>query len=139
MDAKHEAIAAGDEGFGMIEIVVSMFMLSIIAIAFLPLLISSLQLSARNATLATATQLVNEQMDAPRLAASPTCSSLLLLETAPVPVVTERGGDELLLARDVVCPTSFPGLATFRASVTVSGEPSPIAEASTVVYVRTNG
>lgn len=64
-----------DAGFGLIEIVVSMMVLAILAIAFLPVLIQGLQRSAANATLATATQLVNERMELVQ-ASGATCSSI---------------------------------------------------------------
>ncbi|MFO7691343.1 MAG: type II secretion system protein, partial [Cryobacterium sp.] len=50
---------AREQGFGMIEIVVSMFLLALLSIAFLPLLVQSLQVSVQNARLATATQLAS--------------------------------------------------------------------------------
>jgi len=67
-----------DSGFGLIETVISMFLLAILAMLFLPLLIQGLKQSAANATMATGTQLVNERI---RLAqgASPVCSSVFAL------------------------------------------------------------
>jgi type II secretory pathway pseudopilin PulG len=67
-----------DSGFGLIEITVSMFMLAILAVLFLPLLVQGLKQSANNTTMATATQLVNDKM---RLAqgASPICSDVSAL------------------------------------------------------------
>lgn len=67
-----------DSGFGLIEIVISMFMLAVLAMLFLPLLIQGLKQSATNATLATAVQLVNERL---RLAqgAGPVCSDVSAL------------------------------------------------------------
>lgn len=52
-----------DLGFGLIEVVISMFLLAVLAMAFLPLLVQSLKQSTANATIATATQLVNERME----------------------------------------------------------------------------
>lgn len=68
-----------DDGFGLVEIVISMFMLAILAMLFLPLLIQGLKQSAANTTLATATMLVNEQV---RLAhtKSPICTDVEQLE-----------------------------------------------------------
>lgn len=64
-----------DHGFGLVEITISMAMLAALAVMFLPVLIQGLKQAAANATLATATQLVNEQI---RLAqnASPYCSDV---------------------------------------------------------------
>ena len=64
-----------DDGFGLIEIVISMFLLAVLAMAFLPLLVQSLKQSAANATLVTATQLVNERLELVQSAGG-TCSSI---------------------------------------------------------------
>lgn len=55
-----------DAGFGMIEIVVSMFMLALLAMSFLPVLYNGLTAAASNARLATATQLVNQSIELAR-------------------------------------------------------------------------
>ena len=43
---------SSESGFGMIEIIVSMFLLALLAVAFLPLLINTLQLGPKNAAIA---------------------------------------------------------------------------------------
>ena len=63
-----------ESGFGVIEIVISMFLLALLAAAFLPLLVQGLKQSAANATLATATQLANDQIELVRSATK--CSEL---------------------------------------------------------------
>ena len=50
--------ASTDAGIGLIEIVVSMFILALIALSFVPLLANFLLLSATNAMTATAYVLV---------------------------------------------------------------------------------
>jgi type II secretory pathway pseudopilin PulG len=67
-----------DTGFGLIEIVISMFMLAALAIAFVPILVQGLKQSAANTTLATATQLVNERMQLVQ-GAGTTCSVVAAL------------------------------------------------------------
>lgn len=64
-----------DDGVGLVEIVVAMFLLALVSIAFLPLLINSLQLSIRNATISTATQVLNGEVDALATVA-PTCEGI---------------------------------------------------------------
>lgn len=74
---RHDAaIARDDDGFGLIEIVVSMLVLAALALAFLPLLVQGLQLSARNATLAAATQQVNDRLQAAQ-ERSPDCDAIV--------------------------------------------------------------
>jgi len=68
-----------DAGFSLIEIVVSMFLLAALAIMFAPLLIQGLKQSAANATMATATQLVNERLRTAQTA-GPSCSAVSALD-----------------------------------------------------------
>ena len=55
-----------EQGFGIIEVVVSMFLLSVMAMSYIPLLLNSVKDTATNTTIATATQIVNEQIEGAR-------------------------------------------------------------------------
>lgn len=80
-----------ERGFGVIEILVSMFLLGIIAIAFLPLLIQAMKTTQLNTTVATATQIVNEQLDAAR-AQIGSCATLSgYASAALIPTTDPRG------------------------------------------------
>lgn len=106
-----------EAGFGLIEIVVSMFMLALIAVALLPLLVQGIQASAKNATIAAATQLVNQQIEQARSSAT-TCVGLRTYGLATVPTVTDPRGVVLQPVRSVgTCPTTFPGTVAFTSSV----------------------
>jgi len=59
-----------DDGFSLVEVLIAMFLLSMIAIAVLPLLIGATRLSVANKDLATATAFANAQL-APLKAAFP--------------------------------------------------------------------
>ena len=61
-------------GFGIVEVIVSMFLLSIMAMAFLPVLVQALQVSKVNASIATATQLLSADLDRARQS-HPVCAS----------------------------------------------------------------
>jgi type II secretory pathway pseudopilin PulG len=67
-----------DSGFGLVEVTISMFMLAVLAVLFLPLLVQGLKQSATNTTLATGTQLVNERLRVAQ-AAGPACASVSAL------------------------------------------------------------
>jgi type II secretory pathway pseudopilin PulG len=126
----------GDRGFGMSEIVISMFMLALLALALLPLLISSAQLSSKNVTLTTATQLVNEQMDVVR-GLAPTCSTLTTFSGETVGLhTTDPRGTVLAVERTTnSCPSTYPGLMTFTAQVRADGSAQVLAEATTRIFV----
>jgi Tfp pilus assembly protein PilV len=90
-----------DAGFGMIEIVVSMFMLALLAIAFLPVLLTGVRSTASNAVTATATQLANQSLEATRASTFATCAALQGLRSTTVED-DGRGGD-LQVIRTVTC------------------------------------
>jgi len=127
-----------DTGFGLVEIVVSMFLLALLSLVFLPVLIQGLQISARNTTLATATQLVNRQIDLAN-AAAPDCDAVELLvgsfdEPDPrdvmIRVTTEVVGD---------CPTDIEDddlFVTVNVTAERLDEPgATLSSASTLVFV----
>jgi Tfp pilus assembly protein PilV len=127
------AFAEPEAGFGIAEIVVAMFLLGIIAVTFLPLLVQTLQVSSNNATLTTATQLVNQRLDLAR-AQTPTCAALSAF-TGPAPAPGPNGVT-FVVTQTVTCPTApFPGTATFLVTVTTSGSARVLAAATTLVYV----
>ena len=128
------ARATAEAGFGLIEIVVSMFLLGVVAIAFLPLLVQSLQVSTVNATIATATQLVSEQLEKARAhgtvcSAIPTSGNAISRVYSDLTVQRERGACP-------VAPAGYPGVVSFRVAVVQSGSTTPLAEASTLLVVN---
>ena len=96
-----------DEGFGIVEIIVSMLMLAIIAIALAPVIIGGVRSTAKMSTIATATQLVNEGLEVQR-AALTTCPSG---NPPPAPATTDARG--IALSRSITY-TDLAGCATSR-------------------------
>jgi Tfp pilus assembly protein PilV len=123
-------------GFGMSEVVISMFMLALLALALLPLLISSAQLSSKNVTMTTATQLVNEQMDVIR-GLAPTCSTITTFSGETVGLRTTDPRGTVLTVKRVTeaCPSSYPGLMKFTAQVRADGSTQVLAQATTRIFV----
>ena len=103
-----------DEGFGLTEIVVSMFMLALLAIAFLPLLINGLKQSAATTTLATATQFVNTQMQ--KASSVSTCSAVTSL--GGVQSMTDPRGVTIQMTTVVgSCPTGTGTVAVTSTAI----------------------
>lgn len=75
-----------DRGIGLLEIVISMFLIALLAIAFIPVIISGIRASSLNSTVATATRLVSQAVDAARTAAPTTCAEAQLLNTTSTQV-----------------------------------------------------
>lgn len=128
-----QRIAAHDDGFGLVEIVVSMLVLAILALAFLPVLITGIRQAAANATLATATQLVNEQIRIVQ-GAGTTCANVTAL--AGTQDLTDDYGVQIRAVTTVApCPT---GTGTVAVGVTATrlDTGAQIAEAATLVFVK---
>lgn len=125
---------ANDSGLGIIEIVVSMFLLALLAMAFLPLLIQGMTASVQSATVATASQLLNQQLDAAR-AIAPNCADVQAFDDPTITSVTDARGTVYQPVRKVLeCPTSYPGAVHVKVTIKESSE--VLAEAVTLVYVE---
>ena len=140
-------MGTGDEaGFGLVEIVVSMFILAIIAIAFLPLLIQGIKVAADNRTLATATQLIHDQIEQARAIGA--CNALAAFGAS----VSQPNAD-FSLSRAVehfdgtfdpcdidgdgdIDVDDYPGVVKLSLSVTEAGSVEVIVEATTLVLVN---
>lgn len=122
-----------DSGFGLIEITVSMFMLAILAVLFLPLLVQGLKQSAANTTMATGTQLVNEQLRLAQ-AASPVCSDVSAL--GGTNDFTDPRGIVIRVTTTVgTCPTGS-GTVTIAVSAIRTDTSASLATASSLVLVK---
>jgi len=133
--------ALDDSGFGMVEIVVAMLMFALLAVSFLPLLIQGLQMSATNATRATATQVLHDRIE---YAQSQTlsCTALKsLLQGTSSPVVEDPRGISFDVVTDVAtCPTNtalYPTTVVVDVKVLRHDALSdgPLSEAKTLIYV----
>jgi Tfp pilus assembly protein PilV len=146
LEVSHSELHSGssiqnESGFGVIEVVISMFLLGVMAIAFVPLLVNSMRNSATNTTIATATQIVNQQIEGVRAvrsasAATPTCNDVTqYLNVTLTPVVDPRGVTLLPQWSSTTCPSTYPGVVRAQVSVKKLNELTPIASAVTMVFV----
>jgi len=128
-----------ESGFGVIEIIVSMFLLALLAIAFLPLLITSLQVTVTNAQVATATQLVTRQLEQIGAAGSSCSAVKALVAVTPAPVADPNGELQprhaLGLPAGDVCAAPYLRTVSLRVWVTETGSSDVLAEARTLVLL----
>lgn len=122
---------ANSDGFGIIEIVVAMFLLAIVAVAIIPILVQGLRLSVQNTVIASATQLANLQIEQVRGLTS--CGSV----TAATNTSSVQGVP-LKAVRTIgtTCPASgYP--ITVKVSITVTRTDTSVvlATANTLVFV----
>lgn len=137
IDRREPATSSDDSGFGLVEIVVSMFLLALLAVAFLPLLIESLRVSVTNSKVATANQILSEQLDAIALVPR-TCAAFDAFESAAIPNVTDERGTIYQADRDVTgcAPASYPASVTIVLTVSIVGEPGIGSRATTFAIVE---
>lgn len=133
ISAPQRTRARGDDGLGLVEIVVSMFMLALLAIAFAPLLIQSLRVSAENTTIATATQLVNDRMQIAQ-SHGPSCSAVASI-VGTTTVIDARDVPIAVTTSVAECP---PGVGTVRVSAVAvrTDTEAEVARAATLVFVE---
>lgn len=128
-------------GFGVIEVVISLFLLSLLSVSFIPLLVNSIKSTGANTTIATATQIVNQQIEGARAVRSPTsttpsCLDMTNFLSVTLASVTDPRGVTLLPKWDpTTCPSSYPGVVRARISVTKTGSTTIVAQAVTLIYV----
>ncbi|KHK99170.1 hypothetical protein LK09_03960 [Microbacterium mangrovi] len=74
-----KAVTGDDAGFGLVELMIAIFLLAIISIALIPALYNSIRYSADQSTTATATRQLNALVEQARQAG--TCSALVAAKT----------------------------------------------------------
>jgi prepilin-type N-terminal cleavage/methylation domain-containing protein len=133
MNAQRDAGSRADDGFGLVEVIVSMVILATIAIAFLPVLIQGMKQSIANSTVATATQLVNEKLQLAQ-ASGPTCTNVSLL-AGEEELIDDHGVTILVTTTVGACPAS---VGTVEVAVTAvrTDTSSTLAEAETLVFIQ---
>lgn len=130
----------GDDGFGMVEVIVSMFLLGLLAISFLPLLIQGLKAVVLNRELASATQLLNEQLEHARDLT--TCAAVAMLD-GPVATPSDPAFDVVRSVSDAAnpadadpCPDAYPGVVQLEVQVMRDGEAEVLTHAVTLILVK---
>lgn len=133
---KTEGSSSGESGFSLVEIVVSMFLIGVLAISVLPVFIQALTASATNITIATATQMVNDQMDLAR-ASVKNCAELTTFVGAVPPPVTDSQKVVLRASRtSSTCSDAQLDAAALTITVTRSDTNAEVAEATTLLSVN---
>lgn len=124
-----------ERGLGLLEIVISMFLISLIAISFIPVLVSGLRASEANSTIATATRLVAQVTDRALAQAPDTCAGLQILGGTTTEVDAQGVTIEVV--------TTVPDLATcverstslVRVIARDAADDSVLAESRTLLFL----
>lgn len=120
-----------DAGIGLIEIIISMFLISLLAIAFIPVIVSALRASELNSTSATATRLVSQAVDDARSRGAADCAAAQLLNA-----VTDEVDAQGVTIR---VTTSVPTVGTCvdNSAMTVTVVAVDVADGSVLADART--
>ena len=124
---EHES---GEEGVGLIEILISIMLLAILATALVPILVNGLRQASSNATLATATQLANNELE--RARSWKTCSALT---PGSVNITDAR---EVVLAMSTTvgsCSPTPENPVSVPVTVTVTRQDTGVVVTSTTTYI----
>lgn len=126
-----------DAGFTLIEVLVSMLILAVIALALIPAFVSQMRATSTNTTIATASQLAGQQIDDAQSRAA-TCAALQAYQSQTVAPVIDARGVTLQVQRTVAlpCPSTYPATIKVQVSVTTSGSASSLATATTLVLLK---
>lgn len=121
---------SSDEGLGIVEIVIGMFLLAIIAVAILPALWQGIQHSTRQSATATATRELNSLVEEVR--ENPTCGQIAAATTSHT---FTDGGSRALTSSGTssTCPASSKKVTVALTVVDSSG--TTLANVEAIVYV----
>lgn len=130
-----------DSGIGLIEIIISMFLISLLAIAFIPVMVSAIRASTLNSTVATATRLVAQAVDEVRDAArerrATDCASAQLLNAQSDEV--DAQGITLRVTTTVPTPANCVDNTVITITVVAvdlaDATATPIADARTQIFL----
>ncbi len=127
--------ADADAGIGLIEIVISMFLISLLAIAFIPVIVSALRASELNSTSATATRLVSQAIDDARSRGAADCAAAQLLNTE-VEEVDAQGVTIRVTTTVPPVGTCVDGTVMTVTVIAVDdADDSPLADARTQIFL----
>lgn len=126
-----------DSGFTLIEVLVSMLLLTIIALALIPAFVSQLRATSVNTTIASASQLAGQQIDDAQSRAA-TCAALQAYQSETVAPVIDARGVTLQAHRTVTlpCPGSYPTTIQVKVTVTTTTSATVLASVTTLVLVK---
>lgn len=119
-----------ENGFGLVEVVIAMFLLLIIAVALLPALVNGIKYSSQQSAKATATRHINALVEQAR--DTPTCAGLA--NAASSRTISGPGSTTLFTSAGTVGTCTAGSAVTLRLMATA---PSGLvlATASALVYI----
>lgn len=133
-DTAIQGFGPREDGLGLIEVMVSMLLLALLAVAVVPVVQLAMRVSSTNVSLATASQLVDQEMDLAR-SLSPTCAALSTWasDTNGLLISDPRGTVLQIHRSAITCPTNFPATVPYTVWVGIQGSTSQLTSATTLI------
>lgn len=137
-----------DEGFGLVEIMVSMMLLGILFVALAPVLIGAAKVTAKNTTISAASRLAAERLEQARASAATGSCTVLKDTVEHTETVVDPRGIPLQVTGVVGTCTqtagsehSQPRLAdvTVRVTTTSAGFGDPVVQSASRIWVKFEG
>jgi Tfp pilus assembly protein PilV len=132
-------LARGDDGLGLIEVVITLFLLSLVALSFLPFLLNSYVAARDNAARGAANSLVADALGRLRselITADHDCDWVESWALTNSVLVDVEGGADVQLNGTVAdCPAEGPGAATVTFVGSSAADGTELVSAATKVYV----
>ena len=123
---------ADEVGFGLVEVIVAMFLLALVVIGLLPALLSGIEHSARQTSVATATRYLNALVEEAREAHD---CPLIEAIASPLPA-TPKKVDTRGVEYSVSGSVSDCASGTARVFLQVSAEGRVLASTTALIYLR---
>ncbi|MCL2515090.1 MAG: type II secretion system GspH family protein [Microbacteriaceae bacterium] len=125
----------GEEGLGLIDVLVAMVLLGILAVAIIPALTLAMRVASNNVDVASASQIVDQELDKARAHLPTNCAALQYYasETIGLNEADPRGtvlSTHYEIEQPFVCPTIFPATVHFVVWVGKEGSSEHLAEGS---------
>jgi type II secretory pathway pseudopilin PulG len=134
-DAPRPGRTASDAGIGLIEIVISMFLISLLAIAFIPVIVSALRASELNSTAATATRLVSQAIDDARSRGAADCAAAQLLNATTEEVDAQGVTITVTTAVPAVADCTAGSAITVTVVAINNADEAVLADARTQIFL----
>lgn len=124
-----------EEGLGLVDVLVAMILLGILAVAIIPTLTLAMRVSSNNVDLASASQLVDQELDLAHSHLPTTCAALQTYVTDPIGLdFADPRGVTLSTHRELeqpfTCPVLFPATIHFTVWVGKKDSDVHLAEGS---------
>ncbi|WP_442575418.1 type II secretion system protein [Microbacterium sp. F51-2R] len=121
-----------DAGFGLVEVLIAMFLLAVIAVAILPALWQGIAQSATQSSTASATRYLNALIEEARDAHS--CTALSGIATPPASVTPAEDGRGVALAVSGTVTNCTSG-GTARLFLEIRGDDKVLASTTALIFI----